>query len=170
VPRERRLEALLRFEVTSSIQTMLVRRALLESVGGLDETLLIVADFDLALRLAQRADAVALADALTLLRRHPERTTTVRKPAEVFGYIEGVYRKTGAASDQGTVRALCRRRAARQCASAARALVQDGAYAEGMRRMRRAVGDAPLDAAVWRAVAGSLLDLARSARRRRGIL
>lgn len=169
VPMERRLEALLRFEVTAPIQTMLVRRALLESVGGLDETLPIITDFDLVLRLAGRADATMLPDALTLLRRHPERITSQRRQSEVFAHIERVYRKAAAASDRPAVRALCQRQAARQCASAARALCQEGARAEAVRWMGRALRDAPLAPHVWRAVAGCMIDLVRAAVRRRDI-
>jgi glycosyltransferase involved in cell wall biosynthesis len=62
-------------EAAVSIGTLLVRRALLDEVGGFDESMLLRQDYDLALRLATRAEAVAVPQTLARVREHPARMT-----------------------------------------------------------------------------------------------
>jgi glycosyltransferase involved in cell wall biosynthesis len=165
LPRERRLEALLRFEVGAPIPTVIVHRSLLDSVDWLDETLPLRADYDLIVRLAECADAAALPDCLTLVREHAGRTTSQRRPAELFQLNERVFRKLAVTSRRAEVRALCRRQAARQCASAALALSREGAHHQALQSVGRGLRDAPLALDVWRALIGCMIGLARPGKR-----
>lgn len=68
-------EALLNEETAAYVGTLLVRRALFDSLGGFDESLVMRPDLDLALRLAVAAPAVAVSETVMLVRDHPGRMT-----------------------------------------------------------------------------------------------
>lgn len=65
----------LTFEATVFIGTLMVERALFDEAGGFGEGLAGRADHDLALRLAERAEALAVAEPLVRVREHPGRMT-----------------------------------------------------------------------------------------------
>jgi glycosyltransferase involved in cell wall biosynthesis len=62
-------------ETAVTICTMLLERDLFDALGGFDETMRLRDDFDFGLRLAAAADAVAVPEAVALVRVHPARTT-----------------------------------------------------------------------------------------------
>lgn len=62
-------------EAAVSIDTLLVSRALFDAVGGFEEGMPRRMDHDLALRLAERAEALALPETLARVREHPARMT-----------------------------------------------------------------------------------------------
>lgn len=64
------LEALLTERTVIALPSVVVRRALLERLGGFDERLTMCEDDELWLRLAAASEADALAEPLTLVRRH----------------------------------------------------------------------------------------------------
>jgi glycosyltransferase involved in cell wall biosynthesis len=66
---------LLTMEVGAPMSTAMVSRALLDEIGGFDETLAWRADHDLALRLAEREPVLAVDQVLTRMREHPARST-----------------------------------------------------------------------------------------------
>jgi glycosyltransferase involved in cell wall biosynthesis len=105
------LEALLREETAAYVGTLLVERQLLDEVGGFDESLRLRGDLDLALRLAAKADAVAVADTVTLVRVHAGRVTThVTDPHEATARV---FRRCLARERDPEIRALARARHAR---------------------------------------------------------
>jgi glycosyltransferase involved in cell wall biosynthesis len=120
------LEPLLTFAATASIPTMLVRRALLDEIGGFDETLAIRSDYDLALRLAARSEACAVPEALTLVREHAGRTTARLRHAALFEENARVFEKAAASATSAAIRACCERQRAVQLAAMAGALSREG--------------------------------------------
>ena len=66
------LEPLLRMEVAIAQSSVVASRELLEEAGGYDESFPICGDYDLWLRLAQRAEADLIHEPLVLVRRHAD--------------------------------------------------------------------------------------------------
>lgn len=160
------LESLLTFAATASIQTMLVRRTLLDEVGGFDEAIALRSDYDLALRLAARSEVCALAEPLTLIREHAGRTTARRRVAELHAWNERVFRKAAATAPSAALRRLCRRQCATQLAAMARAHSREGAHGAAFAALGRALADAPLAPDVWRATLGCAARTVRGRRAR----
>lgn len=65
----------LTFDATVFIDTLMVSRALFDEAGGFHAGLEGRADHDLALRLAERAEALGMPDVLARVREHPGRMT-----------------------------------------------------------------------------------------------
>jgi glycosyltransferase involved in cell wall biosynthesis len=152
------LEDLLAFRASASIVTLVVRRTLFEEIGGFDTTpeLDLRADLDLAIRLAARSEAQAVADPLVVVRDHPARTTTNRGLADMLRANELVFLKAAAAAPNLRIRGLCLRQRAVQLANMVRVLSQSGEHRAAVRAFGRALRVAPLSPAVWRAGGGCL--------------
>jgi glycosyltransferase involved in cell wall biosynthesis len=147
------LEPLLTFAAVAVICTLMVRRSLLDEVGGFDEHVALREDYDLVLRLAARSDVCAVPETLTLVRVHDGRSTTRRRAADLFELNERVYRKAAAAAPTDAIRALCIRRCAAERARRAYVLSDEGAHREALVAVGRALRDAPLAYDVWRTAA-----------------
>jgi len=63
-------EALLKFDVGISVPSVMVERALLNQVGGFDESQMLYEDFDLWLRLALLSDVTVVKEPLVRVRSH----------------------------------------------------------------------------------------------------
>ena len=148
------LDKLLTFEGSASIQTMLVRRALLHDVGGFDDAFSMRDDYDLALRLAARAELWATAESLTLVRDHPARSTTLTRDAELFRQSAAVFAKAARAATSRRIRALCHRQRAAHLVAMANALARERRRVGAIAAAARAVARAPLDRRVWRGAVG----------------
>jgi hypothetical protein len=110
--------------------TWLVSRSLFDAVGGFDEALMLREDLDLAFRLAEAADAVALPERLAFVREHSGRKTKAAvdqqlKTALIFGRAA---RRAG----RRTVKRIARRQCARSLAAAARASFRQGRILSGL--------------------------------------
>jgi glycosyltransferase involved in cell wall biosynthesis len=134
------LEALITQTATASMTTLMVRRSLLDDIGGFDEALTFRQDYDLALRLAMRAELCALAEPLSCIREHAGRGTKAPRVSELYAWNERVYRKAASAATSRRVRSLCRRQCARQLVARARALSAEGCRIAAARTMVRALG------------------------------
>jgi GT2 family glycosyltransferase len=158
------LQELLTFKVSASITTILVRRSLLDEVGGIDETIGLRDDYDLTLRLAARGEVVGITERLTVVRHHAERTTAQRRPSELFRDNARVFQKAARAATSESLRRLCTRQCAIQLASMARALCDDRQHRAVFVTLARALKMAPLSAAVWRTTARCALQTIRGSR------
>jgi glycosyltransferase involved in cell wall biosynthesis len=147
------LESLLAFAATASTPTLVVRRSLLDDVGGFDETLSSREDYDMMLRLASHAEICALPDSLTLIREHAGRTTKSWRTVDLYRCNERVFRKTAETATSRRVRSLCRRQCANQLVAQAIELSRGGEHASAAAAIARAARDAPASTAVWRAAA-----------------
>lgn len=74
-------EPLLTFEVTVAMPTLVAERSLIAEVGGFDEAQLYGEFHDLALRLALRSEALAIADVLCSIRVHDKHYSADRAAA-----------------------------------------------------------------------------------------
>jgi glycosyltransferase involved in cell wall biosynthesis len=155
------LDGLLTFQVSASITTLVVRRSLLDEVGGIDETIGIRDDYDLTLRLAARSEVLAIPDRLTVVRHHAGRTTAHRRPWELFRDNARVFRKAAMAASSESVQRLCTRQCAVQLAWMARGLSEDRQHRAAFLALTRALKMAPLSGAVWRATVGCALNVVR---------
>jgi GT2 family glycosyltransferase len=150
---------LLAQETGAAMITWLVPRSLFDRVGGFDETLHLGEDLDLALRLGEAAEAVALPMILALTREHPGRKT--KGAADVHRQTAIIFEKAAARAGDATLRRLAGRRRARHLASAGETLIEQGKFAAGGSLLAQAlVGGAGLRrsargfaAGLWRRLA-----------------
>jgi len=91
--------------------TFIMRRELLDRIGGFDEELIIFEDLDLALRIAEVSRIVILEKILALYRLHPHNTT--KNETKVFRYQVVFARKWLARGVSPTARAALNRRLAK---------------------------------------------------------
>jgi len=125
------LRELLTNEAGATMSTLMVERALLDEVGGLDEGLHRRDDLDLVLRLAAREPVVAVDETLALLREHAGRSTAgTDGPHEL---TLRVYERFLARERDPALR----RAAFEQCA---RLMVEGARYEAARGRYRRAAG------------------------------
>lgn len=148
------LELTLGFKVVPAIQTTLVQRSLIEEIGGFDETIPILSDYDFSLRLAAHGEVCAMPEALTLIREHAERATSLLRDADLYADQEHSFRKAAAAAANHRIRALCLRQCATQLAEQARALSREGRHRTALATLLRGVRTAPFNRALWRTAAG----------------
>jgi glycosyltransferase involved in cell wall biosynthesis len=117
------LRRLLNVETVIALPSVVVRRALLDQVGGFDEELVMCEDFDLWLRLAAQGPVDAIDEPLTLVRRHVEHygsaATSLRDSIRV---LDKVLRSGTAAHYQSIIR----RERAQNSASLARCYAASG--------------------------------------------
>jgi glycosyltransferase involved in cell wall biosynthesis len=151
------LEQLLTFKAAATTPTVMVEKSLLDEVGGFDEAFLLREDYELEVRLAARAEILALAEELTVVRHHPGRTSTGKRVADLHGGTALVFRKAAQAAANRRVRALCRGQCARQLVRRARVLSRDGEHGAAFRSVAGAIREAPFAPEVWRSAAGCVL-------------
>jgi glycosyltransferase involved in cell wall biosynthesis len=101
---------LLTHEAMVAFPTVVVQRALLAEVGGMDESLVFSTDYDLELRLAARAECICIPEPLVRVRVHAGSTT--RRRVEVNESFIRVYARFAAADGSPDVRRICRRQQA----------------------------------------------------------
>jgi glycosyltransferase involved in cell wall biosynthesis len=104
------VEELLRFQAGVPLPTVMADLALVREVGGFDENLRFVEDYDLWLRMAMRSEVSVDPTPLCDVRSHRRRFTT----GEAVGALEGwvsFFRKMEGVVPTSRLRALCRRRA-----------------------------------------------------------
>lgn len=100
-------EHLLVHDAIVSLPTVLAERALLDEAGGFNESLAYCEDYDLWLRLAERARVLAVPAPLTCIRIHEESHTRGRP--EVTATFAEVYQRFGAGHPSRTIQKLCRK-------------------------------------------------------------
>ncbi len=105
------LRKLLTTDAAAAISTVLCERSLALEVGGFDETIPYPEDYDFCLRLAERADVIAVAETLCWIREHGERRTRgepIRDNAH--DCVALVYQKFERGVADAGIGSLCRRR------------------------------------------------------------
>jgi glycosyltransferase involved in cell wall biosynthesis len=135
--------------------TVLVRRALLEELGGFDETLPVASDFDLWTRLAAASPAAFVAEPLVVRRRHAGHYSgNHRKNRESF---ELVFRKLYQRTGPGRMRRLVVARKTQWLVKFANARRGEGAYREAWAALAAAGPAGPRSLGWWTAVLRGVL-------------
>jgi glycosyltransferase involved in cell wall biosynthesis len=145
------LPELLRLEALVATPTVIAERSLIEGVGGFDESLDYVHDYDLWFRIGATAQACAVPDRLARVRVHDGARTSDRLP--VHRCWVRVYEKAGAAVTDPALERICRQRATRHRLTAAALAADRGRTAEALAGFAAAAIRDPWSAAVWRALA-----------------
>lgn len=135
------LEDLLRMDVLAATPTVMVRREVLESVGGFDETLRRVEEYELWFRFAAHSRVIAIPEKLSRVRIHPEswsadRISTHRAWVRVYGEV-------AERAGPGRTRRLCRKEAARHRYRLAGRLASARRGGEALREWGRAFVSRP---------------------------
>jgi hypothetical protein len=136
--------------------TVMARRELLLEVGCFDESLNIVEDYDLWLRLAARAPVAFVPGAPTVLRRHGGNITQHRKEAVARNMVRVLDAVPGYATLTTGQRLLLRRRRARARTHLAQLLLEMDKGAQGRDAALAALALNPLQWAAWRALLRSV--------------
>lgn len=148
------LEPMLRFKVSTPVQTMLAERSLIEEIGGFDAAIPFLSDYDFALRLAACSEACALPETLTLIREHAGRATSHLRDADLYADQEYSFRKAAASANNRRIRALCLRQCATQLAGQAGALSREGSHRAAFTALVRAARIGPFNQVLWRTLGG----------------
>ena len=148
------LESMLKFEFVPSMVTTIVRRSLIQEIGGFDESISICADFDFMLRLATRSEICALPESLALVREHAGRTSAQLPLVDVYVDQERVFRKAAATASSRRIRSLCLHQRAMQLVEQSGALAREGSHRAALAMLIRATRAAPFNRALWRTAAG----------------
>ena len=151
------LEPMLRFKVSTPVQTMLVQRSLIDEIGGFDAAIPFLSDYDFALRLAARGEACALPESLTLIREHAARASSNLRDADLYADQEQSFRKAAAAATNRKLRVLCLRQCAVQLARQASALSREGLHTAALAALARAIRITPFKKTIWRTAVGCMV-------------
>src|SRR5215207_7618232 len=146
---------LLTHEAMAAMPSLVAERALLAEIGGFDETLPFSEDYDLELRLAARAECIAVAEPLVRVRVHEGSFTRGR--VEVNESFIRVYRKFAAADGGAEVRRICRRQQAFYAVWVARGRWARGEWGRALRAVLFSMRMDPRSAAPWRLLARGLV-------------
>jgi glycosyltransferase involved in cell wall biosynthesis len=130
------------------IGSVLVRRELLQEIGGFDETLTTAEDLDLYLRLAPLTRAAGVPEPLVIVRRRAG-SLSEERPAVFENAIEALERWRAAGSLPSFQRGPYRRMLAHLHARLARNLGARGDVIGAARAAFRAVAHAPASLAAW---------------------
>lgn len=147
-------ERLLTFAATATIQSLMVRRAVLVELGVFDEAFLTRADYDLELRLAARSQICALPETLVVIREHTGRMTKSERVATLLQENERVFRKAADASTNARMRRVCRQQCAMQLTKIAGIDSREGAHRAALRSVLSALRETPFSPRVWRCMVG----------------
>ena len=120
------LREVLSYQATCATPTLVLRRTLFEVVGGYceDARLKTREDHDLTIRLAQKADTIAVPDILVRVRHHPGRTTSNAQSA--YEQAALVYEMFLNSNPPDELARVAHRYCARELASAAKQRLSSG--------------------------------------------
>jgi glycosyltransferase involved in cell wall biosynthesis len=121
---------LLAHEELIATPSLVVERALLDEIGGLNASLPRTDEFDLAVRLSRRSAAVVIEDPLVLVRRHAGSASADR--ALIAESLAQTFARYAREAQDPEARALCRRQLARHSLTLADARLREGRLADGL--------------------------------------
>jgi glycosyltransferase involved in cell wall biosynthesis len=132
--------------------SLVIERALLDEVGGLDDSLPRMSDFDLVVRLARASAPAAIEEPLVLVRRKPGGASTevwVQVAEGLVRIFEAQLRDAG----DDDIRARCRRQLARHSLDLADAFLRGRRLADGLRALGTAIRAGASPSKAFRVVA-----------------
>jgi hypothetical protein len=143
----------------------MVRRALLEQVGPLDEGLLESQDYELFFRFAEASPCVALPERLTRKRVHPGGMSGDR--TRVNEAMVVIYERLGARTGDPEVRRICRELAHDHRLGSASWRARGGERGRALAHVAAALRRRPWSLRAWKTLVGDVI-LRGSLRARRG--
>jgi glycosyltransferase involved in cell wall biosynthesis len=138
-----------------AISSIVVERSLFREAGRFDENLLFREDYDLFLRMAARAEAVAVPQVLCRIRDHPGRSTS--RSDDLYDCSAKVFLKFARLTTDAEVRRLCHQRGAYHLVAAADQRIVTRAGEGAFRRLIRALRYSPFYGRWWVVFAKFLL-------------
>lgn len=126
------LERWIALEISIAVPSVIVRRRLLEQLGGFDANLRMCEDYDLFLRLAAVSEIDGVRETLTHVRKHREH---YRNDAIVFEDRGRALEKFLAASTDPALRPMLRKERAKTAAGLARSQAIDGSRWAALRTL-----------------------------------
>lgn len=129
------LEQLIKMEVVIAISSVIVRRQLLEELGGFDLNQRVCEDYDLWLRLARLSESDGVRQ--TLLHKRGHQTPYYYDNAMVFDALGRALAKLLAADTDRSLHSMVRRERARAAARLARSQAVDGGRWDALRTLVR---------------------------------
>lgn len=133
--------------------TVMADRDLILAVGGFDESLRYCEDYDLWFRLAEKAPAVAVPEALSRIRSHPASYSRDRESVHRSWVL--VYDRLADRSGDAGVGRIARREAARHALSAAYRAREEGRIGEAWRCWVDALRRRPWNPRCWHFLLGA---------------
>lgn len=150
------LAPILRDEVAIAMPAVLAERSLVVEAGAFDQSLAFCSDHDLWIRLATRAQGVALTAPLTKVRAHGA-NSTLGRDIEAYEQLKRVYRKLLNELTDEHLCLLARHRYARALISLAALYRNAGRPLPALRALRDALRFRPVHKAWWGALARTLV-------------
>jgi glycosyltransferase involved in cell wall biosynthesis len=151
------LRPLLAFDAKIALPSVLVRRSLLERVGGFADQRW-GEDFELWIRLAQAAECGLIDEALVEIRAHP--STSAGRPEVIQAYIE-IYERLARTARDPLERRIARQQHARETLRLGQNLVGRRQFAPAFAVLFRAWRRRPLHPASWQALLRAVLSVGK---------
>ena len=142
--------------------TMMVERALLQELGGLDERFHYAGDYELRLRLATGWECGVVAEPLAMIRQHRASRTT-RRPESALALAD-VYRQFSRSAHAADLVRICRKQETFYRLKAARIRFGRREWRSAWHTLGSALRVRPLDRRVYRMGVHGLMQMARSLR------
>jgi glycosyltransferase involved in cell wall biosynthesis len=131
------LRQLLSLEIGIAMPTVVAERSLFMEIGGFDASQRFGEFHDLCLRLAHKAEVVAVPEQLSAIRIHDEHYSS-DAIADRQGWLQ-LYTKMGALADDAQARRICARMRAMAALDLARAYRDSGKYGAAVRTLGHAL-------------------------------
>jgi glycosyltransferase involved in cell wall biosynthesis len=144
------LVQLLRFNALVDTPAVMVRRALLERVGTLDETLLESQDYELFFRFAAASPTIAISEPLTRKRIHTGSLSSDRMKVHEAWVV--IYEGLRAGSDDSDVRMTCAREARHHRICVAFCRARGGDVGQALAHLLPILQQRPWSYRAWRAL------------------
>jgi glycosyltransferase involved in cell wall biosynthesis len=157
------LRPLLVFDAKIALPSVLVRRSLLERVGGFADQRW-GEDYELWIRLAQQAECGLIDEPLVEIRAHP--STSAGRPEVIQAYLE-IHGRVARTAEDPIDRRIARRQQARDALRLADNLIGRRQFAPAFRALSSALRLRPFDVATWRTLLRGVLSAVKHAVTRR---
>jgi glycosyltransferase involved in cell wall biosynthesis len=155
---------LLVFDARIALPSVLVRRSLLNRVGGFADQRW-GEDYELWIRLAQQRECGLIDEPLVEIRAHP--STSAGRPEVMQAYVE-IYDRLARTAQEPVVRRIARQRVASETVRLGRNLIGRRQFAPAFAALFRAVRLRPFHPAAWRSLLRGIVSFGTHAVMRRG--
>jgi glycosyltransferase involved in cell wall biosynthesis len=153
------LVPLLAFDARIALPSVIVRRSLLDRVGGFADQRW-GEDYELWIRLAQQADCGLIDEPLVEIRAHP--STSAGRPEVIQAYID-IYERLARTAEDPAARRMARQQQVKDAVRLGQNLIGRRQYPPAFAALFGALARRPFEAAAWRALLRGVLSFAKHA-------